>query len=103
MIEQVVEVVDRDPLLKARFQWPYLLIGLQKRPVEPTEQPGHGKVGLGPAVVSGRINQVSAPLGAAMHVARPQITMQRGRRLSWNQFRQAFAEKLDRPGVAALQ
>ena len=75
MVEQVVQVVQLDPLPVARRQRPRGRIADEKGLWEAAEQLGHRQIYLPVAAVHGRIEQGAAAPGQQGRIAAPQVAM----------------------------
>ena len=75
MVEQVIQVVELDPLPVALRQRPGSLVAGEEGWREATEQLGHRQIHLPIAAVHGRIEQGTAAAGQQRRIATPQVAM----------------------------
>ena len=79
VVEQMIDVVEVDPVMESWLQGPTCRIGSDTVIAQSAKQEGHGEIRLGPAPMAGRVNQRRTAIATAMDITLPQIAMQQGR------------------------
>ncbi len=85
MIQQVIEVIDRQPLAPSRLQGSGFLVGTVESLWKSSKEIGHAQLRLSPAVMRCRIYDRRLAVGSAECVSRPQISVNERRGLGWHQ------------------